>query len=444
MFEKILVNPEGPEEGQTNHPDVKPAFPTCTVTIVQADEGMRLTKRFFVNGAGEVCKDSAPQLTAGMARSVSLPLDELAGWNEQNECLVLGSIKGVPLDESVPLMTKVRLVKVRSTDPRAIARTKDSFAYAPDRAHYAFIDHDPNDDTLPRVPKLTLDELLDKILTAWPGCGLDKAACVYQPSSSAGVRLASGTPSDPRDPYRGSAHISLAFAPGLDPERWMKTLYAYLIEAGEYHAHVSCIGYVTVRTLIDSVVAQPCRVRYSAPAVLESGVERDEPQPCGRRWARPGGYVEVDPSELMSDEEIDHIGQRARHELMRREPVRARVEARREAWRAEAIQRGLNLGLPREEAERRAQDMLGRADADGEVTLHATDLIDVVLDDGRTVSVGDLLDDMQAGLRTYDQAGCADLDSGKPRKAMIYYQPKKPARMDSQLRGWGAGLCHRG
>jgi hypothetical protein len=401
-------------------------FPVCTATVVHAQEGVRLTKHFHTNDEGALVKDSAPQLSGGVAQTLGLPLDQLLELaSNPSECLVLGAIKGQkPNSKPAPLTTTGRLAQVHEGDARAITRTKDSFTFPSDQACYAFIDHDPDEGAIPPIKSLCLDELIERITSAWPDCGVGTSAFVYTPSSTAGVRRSSDPAREQADVYRGSAHISLAFAPGVDPEAWMRTLYAKLIEAGQASAYITKMGHINVRTLIDQVVAQPCRVEYTAPAVLAKGVVRDELKRPEDVWQRHGGHVEVAAAALYPEELVKRIVETERKRLSGMPEVKERVEATLERVRQDAEAKYRATGTAPGDAERQAQDLVQRLREGGDkITLHANDPIELVLDDGTAVSVGAIFADMQAGGELYHERGCADPDSGQSGKAKIYYQP---------------------
>ena len=404
------------------------SFPTCTATAVYAPEGVRLTKQFTIDESGTLIKTSAPQLSGGVAQTVTFPLDQLLELaSNPSECLVLGAIKGQkPNSKPAPLTTTDRLAQVHEGDARAITRTKDSFTFPSDQACYAFIDHDPDEGTIPPIKSLCLEELIERITSAWPDCGLGTSALIYTPSSTAGVRRLSDPARDTSDAYQGSAHISLAFAPGVDPEAWMRTLYAKLIEAGHGSAYITKMGRINVRTLIDQVVAQPCRVEYTAPAVLAKGVVRDELKRPEDVWQRHGGYVEVSAAALYTEEQVKRIVETERKRLSGMPEVKERVEATLERVRQDAEAKYRATGTAPGDAERQAQDLVRRLREGGDkITLRADDPIDLILDDGTAVLVGAIHADMQAGGEQYHERGCADPDSGQSGKAKIYYQANK-------------------
>lgn len=385
--------------GQTNN-----AFPNCSATVCWAQDAIRLTKAFQLDEAGELLKISAPNLTQGAAKTVTLTLDEILQLGtESNQCISLGVIKDAPLDAAVPFTTASRLDAERKHDPRTIARTKDHLIFPNDRALYGFIDHDPDGTTFPPIEPKTLSELLRLMCEAWPECGLDQAAYIFTPSASAGVRREIDPPRDAELEYAGSGHISVAFAPGVDPTAWTQTLFAKLLEAGHGSAYITKLGQVDVRTLIDRSVAQPCRVEYTAPAVLGDGVVRDALKREQDQWQTSGGYIEVTAAALYTDEQVRRIVDTERERLGKLPEVQAGIDAAR-----------------------RAQELVQRLREGGNtLTLHADDPIDLILDDGTAVSVSAIYADMQAGGGQYHERGCSDPDSGQRGKAKIYYQALK-------------------
>ena len=413
---------------QVHHvPDTDGAFPTCSATVCWADDEIRLTKAFRLNDAGELHKTSAPTLTQGVAKTVTLPLNEILQLGtEPSQCISLGIIKDAPLDAAVPFTTAARLDTEKKRDPWTIARTKDHLIFPDDHALYGFIDHDPDGTTVPPIEPKTLSELLRLIREAWPECGLDQAAYIFTPSASAGVRREIDPPRDAELEYAGSGHISLAFAPGVDPTTWTQTLFAKLLEAGHGSAYITKLGQVDVRTLIDRSVAQPCRVEYTAPAVLGDGVVRDALKREQDHWQKSGGYIEVTVAAPYSVEQVKRIVDAERARLGKFPEVQARVDAALDQVRESAEARDRATGTAPGDAARRAQELVQRLREGGNtLTLHADDPIDLILDDGTAVAVGDIFADMQAGGQQYHGRGCTDPESGERGKARIYYQALK-------------------
>lgn len=412
--------------GQTNN-----AFPNCSATVCWAQDAIRLTKAFQLDEAGELLKISAPNLTQGAAKTVTLTLDEILQLGtESNQCISLGVIKDSPLDAAVPFTTASKLDAERKHDPRTIARTKDHLIFPNDRALYGFIDHDPDGTTFPPIEPKTLSELLRLMCEAWPECGLDQAAYIFTPSASAGVRREIDPPRDAELEYAGSGHISVAFAPGVDPTTWTQTLFAKLLEAGHGSAYITKLGQVDVRTLIDRSVAQPCRVEYTAPAVLGDGVVRDGLKREQDQWQMSGGYIEVTVAALYSDEQVRRIVDTEHERLGKLPEVQARVDATLEQVRENAEARDRATGTAPDDAARKAQELVQRLREGGNtLTLHADDPINLILDDGTAVSVSAIYSDMQAGGGQYHERGCSDPDSGQRGKARIYYQ-------EAQQRVW--------
>lgn len=411
--------------------EFKPEFPECVVTVVHADDGIRLTKAFNeVDGC--LVKNSAPNLSHGSAISVRLPLDQiLSAADGSSECLVLGAIRDVAVGDVRELTTAF----IRTGN--AISRTREYFHFPERDPAFAFIDHDPDPDTFPPIEPLSLDDLTFTIQRAWPNCGLDGAAMIYRPSSSAGVRLVSDEPGCLEEAYRGSGHICLAFAPGTDPTAWMRTAYAKLIETGQSHAYITKAGSIDVRTVIDRSVAQPCRVQYTGAPVLGVGVVRDELRREEDQWERPGGCVSVRGDDLYSDETVKRIVTDARRVLATDPAVKAKIQEIIEFRRTEHYQRSLEDGIEEEEAVARARDYAHRLGAGGDViTLLATDPIELYLDDGSVVSLADLWSDYQAGKRSYADKDCADPydEQQRRRKARIYYNETE-LRLFSFLHG---------
>ena len=399
-------------------------FPTCLATVCWGPSGTRLTKAFDVDAQGNLHKVSAPMLTQGIAQTVQLPLDQiLLLSDEQNQCVSLGVLKEAEIGETVPFTTRARLESERKHDPRTVTRTKEHLFFPANQAIYAFIDHDPDESTIPAVKPRTLSELLLLIKEVWPESGFDQAAWIFTPSASAGVRLEADPARTSELEYAGAGHIGVAFAAGVDPTAWMRTLYAKFIEAGHASAYVTKHGRLEVRTLIDRSVAQPCRVEYTAPAVLGNGVARDNLQRPDDCWQQPGGYINVAPDSLYSEDQVRRVVDAERKTLAEVPAVQARIQTALSLAREEAEIRYRAAGTAPDDAERRAQEWIQRiSSGDEKITISASDPLDIVFGEQGAVPVGEIFADMQEGGDRFNGQHCADPESGKPGKGMVYYQ----------------------
>ena len=318
------------------------AFAPLLVTRLTNYNGL-LAKRFQLGADGTLIRSTAAFLERG--RAETLHIDGLTAFAqvlatlEHNQALAYG----VTGRESVELVKKAEVHE----HPRAIARSREFFAYHSDPA-ILMLDYDADH----VAETYDAEALRGAMVRAVPE--LDQAAMLWTASSSSSI-VHSDTGAE-LIPLRGQ-RLYISVADGTDIPRALAALYERLWLAGFGRYIVSKSGRLLDRNIIDASVGQPERIDFAAGAKCEPPLEQC--RPTSRLWGNPQTPFDSKLIKDLTAEEREQLAQmRACAKALLAEEVQ-RVRARYVEARANELieSRGLTLEraqlVVREAVERR-------------------------------------------------------------------------------------------
>lgn len=385
-----------------------------------------LTKVLVPDGRGGFEKDGkACAMTTGRAERLCLRLDRDrtgATLREvdhvlqrlgQDQAIGLGVVSHPEAANPVQIVTKVV-----EQPPRSLARTKANFAFRSGEPALLLLDIDTKWISPPmRAVVEGAGGLLEAILAVVPT--LSRCARLVRKSTSAGIIDADGrVVGDSKN-----LHVYFVAADGTDIPRALEVLHRRLCLAGLGAVVTSDNGSLLVRSLVDIAVGSPERLVFEAEPLVVAPLRRDPAARCG---AITDGEV-LDTRSALPDLTAE---QKAAFDAWHRagcNAIRPEVEKRRRVHREKTEQRLVDRGVPRAAARRAAEARLTRK-------LLGSDTVQ--LDDGREVTVGELLTNRAA----FDEVTCRDPfepDEGL-NKAIIYTHPHelgRPVAIYSLLHG---------
>ncbi|WP_270934310.1 DUF927 domain-containing protein [Falsiroseomonas oryzae] len=384
-----------------------------------------LTKVIAPDGAGGVAKDgSACAMTAGFADLIAVNFDCSHLGDALRE--VAGHIEGLGQDQALGLgrflhgdSPRVAITtKAHERRPHSHGRTQANFGYRAGEPALMLVDIDTKWLTPGMQARIqAAGGLLEALFGAMPELGL--CAHLVRRSTSAGILNAEGRlVGDSRN-----LHVYFVVTDGADIPRALKALHQRLCLAGLGAVVCSEAGKILTRSLIDVSVGDGSRLVFEAEPLVVAPLRRD--RDAGRCTVIDGEILDtravlpdLTPDEAYAFAEWDRAGRAA---------IRGEAEdrARRhgKVVRQKLVERGVSPALAARAVEARRR---GR--------LLGSDMID--LDDGRQVSVGDVLADRAA----FDGETCRDPhEPGEgPNRAILYTnpdEPDQPVRLFSQLHG---------
>ncbi len=342
-------------------------------SLITSENPDRLTKGYSLDPAtGEIKKESAGQMIDGHVERLKVNNPrQLAGLRKKlkpNQALIFG----LPPENWHRATTKKRLAEAAEG---TIARTKDFFTWNPGPG-WMMLDYDPAANT----PALPAYELIAALYDVAPE--LEAAPMLWATSSSSHIFNAES--GEDVSGLRGQ-RVYILVADAEDISRAGKALFDRLWLAGHGYYRVSKSGSLLERTLIDDAVWQPNRVDFAAAPVCEPPLEARPPKPeVYNNAAPPLDTMQAIP-DLTKQESKDLV--QLRGEMRKDKELRARQEEARDAW----VQAGLNK-MPEgatEEERQQHEEVLRKAVTDQ--ILHGEFV--VILEDGETITVGELLSD---------------------------------------------------
>lgn len=335
------------------------------LTVFEADRP--ITKVVRLDDDGRLVKTVPPQMTRGRAYRLRLAgtgeLVELLESMEPRHALAFGE----PRDQSrdaFAVVTKSELPSV--TTPGVIARTREHLQWA-DAPGVLLMDIDA-----PRGGEpMGIVEALEALCAAVPE--LSMAPMVIRPSSSSciwhGERELAGV--------RG-IHVYVIVADARRIPEMGEAIRGRLWLAGFGRYEVARSGALLERTIVDATVWQPERLVFAAGAHCLAPLEQRRGSPIVRNADAPPleALPALTPDELRRVEALQRAARDAAAPLARE---------RRAAFTQELAERLTAGGGDGSQATQIARRALEHQ------TLHAS--FPIVLADGRTVTVGEILDD---------------------------------------------------
>ncbi|MBZ9889465.1 helicase RepA family protein [Mesorhizobium sp. BR1-1-3] len=383
-----------------------------------------LTKSFSIDAAGKPISSRSPGMATGMVRRVSL-----AGTAPQIAAAfttVLASLKSTealvlvpPPDgkESTIVVTEAMLPEV----PDAISRGKAFFAHQATTSVLGldFDVKDWPDDIIQRV-RDTPGEITGALASVF--AAFADVCTVMRPSSSTGVRNKAGGQSTGAN---SGQHRYVFVLDGSDIAAFADRLFDRLILAGYGFPFITKSGAVSVRTLIDKIATKgPERLWYEADAILDDSRLAYSPGARDPRIINPdGGFCDTRQLPPLSDLEQTQLADRIEAIKLSCADRAAAVSA---AYRKTEIEKHTQKGMQRAAAERIVAAAVERSELKGG--------FEVRLDDGRWVTVDEILADKAA----FHRKTCADPIEpeygGGRNKAIIYTDGSYP-HIASQAHG---------
>jgi hypothetical protein len=364
--------------------------------IVSADP---LSKTYSVDTSGVPTVSKHPSLSRGVAQRVRICADAFATefaalltQLESDSCIVLGAMSDDVLGDFANITTKNRHRPNEDGDGSPLIwRGRDWLGYRAAKRGILGLDHDAKDMPLDLRERMDAHGgVLSVLHSICPA--LAAAGCVSRPSTSTGiVAVDTGATSS-----GGGWHIYVPIQDGGDAPDFIGRLHDHLVLSGWGYPFVSEAGSIQVRSLVDTAASGVGeRLWFEADAILAGGIE----YVAGSRdpVAIPGAILDTQQALApLTAEEINRL--RGIHAELRDSVADEAANKRQrhaERVRKQIVERG--------EDEASASGLIERLmDADARGILNGRHLLH--LDDGRVVSIADVLADRDA----FHRVTCAD------------------------------------
>jgi hypothetical protein len=416
-----------PDKDARSLPHHDNALPEIEITLIRSDDPLTKTYHVTEDGVPEVAKH--PFLVTGKAlrarfapETFASEFPDFLASLDTNECIVLGAMPDEVLGDIADITTKERH---HPRDPGdgspLIWRGKDWLGHRSGRAAVLGMDFDTKG--MPSRLRERVEAAGGVLAVLHSSCpGLRDATCVSRPSSSAGiVAVDSGATTQ-----AGGSHSYVLIQDGGDAADFIDRLHNRLMLEGWGYAYVSEAGSILLRSLVDtSASGSGERLWFESDAILAEGLEHV----AGSRNPVAVHGAMLDTRQALAPLTTDEINRLTEIHAELRASVADEAASKRqrhaERVREQIMQRG--------EDDASTGDLVERMlDADTRGVLTGRHLLN--LDDGRVVSVGNILADRDAFHRTT----CADpLEpsyGGGMNKAIIYTDGRHP-RLFSHAHG---------
>ncbi|MDR6870115.1 hypothetical protein J2Y55_001115 [Bosea sp. BE125] len=392
-----------------------------TINLTTLESRRALTKNFEIGATGKIEGTGRGEFSNGTATRTQLtgdgPADVLHGLAE----LLCGLSSRQAIVTTAPPAGanthKVVTKKELRENPGSIARSSEHFRAAPGPS-LLMIDFDTR--AYPGSLRSQIEaagDLSAVLRQVFPG--FRDAASLCRNSASTGVwNVATGEQTSD-----SGQHRYYVVADGLDAADFVERLHKRLIIAGYGFGTVRQSGVVGICSPVDVSASAPERIVYEANAELGDGLAHiaNAREPT----VSDGGLLDTRALPALSpDEEHDFLAQceNIRHAL------REEAEAQRAVW----IEKRVAERMAKGESEDRARRSLRGAAERHELSGNS---IDIVLDDGGTVTPAEIL----ANPGAYHEKTCADpLEpeyGGGRNLAIIYAEGRGRPIIHSQAHG---------
>lgn len=343
------------------------------LTLITTQRPATLGKTFRLTADG-LKKETAGQMLEGSFQvrefaDVSALAEILAGV--RNDQALMASM---PSDgrEWGRLVTKTE----KANHPGALARTKEDFHFPANQPGLMVVDYDPPAGS----ESLTRDQVWRLLCSVMPG--LESAGVIWWCSGSSFI-------------YQGSEQVQglrgqrfyILVQDLADTVRAGEVLFKRLWLAGQGHFEISAAGSLLSRSIVDMAMFQVARLDFVGGAVCESPLEQRRGLPV---VLSDGGWLETRVAllDLTAPEQAkyeDLLEAARAHSAPQAEKVKAQWQAERMPAIIEML---VKSGVPADQAKDRAERTLSTA-------LRNVLLGDfaVTLAEGKTVTVGQILDD---------------------------------------------------
>lgn len=260
--------------------------------------------------------------------------------------------------------------------PEALTRTKEDFCFPADQPGICILDYDPPAGLSP----LTRDQLWALLLATVPG--IESAGVLWWCSGSSFIFQG-----DNQIRGLGGQRIYILIQDVADTKRFGENLFKRLWLSGHGRIEISAAGSLLSRSIIDMAMFQPARLDFIGGAVCESPLEQRRGLPV---ILSGGGWLDTRASlpDLTAHKQVQY------EDLVEAAKLQAASEAEnvKAQWQTDRlptmVERLVKSGVPADQAKDRAERTLSTA-------LRGVLLGDfeVTLADGKTVTVGQILDD---------------------------------------------------
>jgi Family of unknown function (DUF5906) len=369
------------------------------VEFTLIDSADPLTKRYVVSADGSPQKAADPFLATGGATRFRVSVDDFSvdfvqvlGALNEKQCLVLGALSDKIAGEYANITTKRRHAPSEPGDGSPLIwRGKDWLGYRKGVPAVLGIDHDAKD--LPSELRARLEAaggLIEVLSAACPA--LRNVGYVARPSVSTGITV-NGTGNRSAG---GGLHIYIPIVDGEDAQDFIARLHNHLVLAGWGFPFVSDAGSISIRSLIDTAASGVGeRLWFEAPAILGEGLayEPGARDPYGRHGSLLDTRVAIASPSDQQAVSLRQIEQNLRASVLELANEKRHLRIERIGTEMNGLGQG-TAGVDARVAQLRDADERGVLN--GRHVLH--------IDDGRLVSVSDVLKDRGA----YHRATCAD------------------------------------
>lgn len=284
----------------------------------------------------------------------------------------------------------------KTLHPGALTRTKEDFCFPPDQPGISILDYDPPAGLSP----LTQEQLWALLLATVPG--IESAGVLWWCSGSSFIYQGEN-----QIRGLGGQRVYILIKDVADTKRFGENLFKRLWLSGHGRFEISAAGSLLSRSIIDMAMFQPARLDFIGGAICEFPLEQRRGLPV---VLAAGGFLDTHVAlpELTASEQAQYEDLIEAAKLK----IAPRAEEVKSKWQAERlpsmVERLVKSGVPADQAEERAERTLSTA-------LRGVLLGDfeVTLADGKTVTVGQILDDRAKyhGLLTRDPLEPEYLDS---------------------------------
>jgi hypothetical protein len=347
---------------------------TGFVTVITSDQPNTLGKVFSLKPDGTLLKEVAGRMTAGTYEvrafsTVTEFVSVLSGVTTSQA--MMGSLPKPTLPQSGHIASK----KLLGQNPDAITRSKSNFKFRGNTSGVLTIDYDPQQGDVVLSPA----ELCPLLQETIPG--LQTAGVVHWLSGSSHI----WNGEDELQGRRGQ-RVYILVADAADIPRACETLAARLWLSGHGRVVLSKSGAKLMRHLFDDAMGEAARLDFCGGSVCKPPLEQRRGPPV---ILSDGGFLDTRLAlpDLTASEaaKVETLKQEAK------DAAEVESKAIREAW---AIARGNALttrlvksGVPVTEAHERATQA-ARSAVGGVLLGDYT----IILEDGREVSIGQVLD----------------------------------------------------
>jgi hypothetical protein len=314
-----------------------------------------LSKKISLDASGQVHNDSS-QCAMGTGRAERVTIDGVGGLGaliermRSNQAIAPGALRG-DLAGQVHIVTAEAFAKIADPPATTVTRTKKNFTYRPGEPAIVLFDLDVKgmtDDVKRRVAAHGGDYW--KMLCAvFPG--LAGAEHLVRASTSAGL---SRSDTKQAFPSSGGMHCYVVVRDGSDAERFLRCAHDRAWLAGYGWMMISVAGRFLPRSIVDRLVAQPERLMFEGPPVVEPPLVQDAAARCP--IVVVGELVDslklCPPLNVVEKAQLEKLQADAKVHL---EPERRRAEAAYVDDRAPdlARRRGISLDAARRVIEKR-------------------------------------------------------------------------------------------